>query len=69
VLREVYHWRQDYFGVLILLQRRSQWPSGLRHKLSVLSRTLGSWVQIPLEAQLFVLCAFILCVGRDLASG
>jgi hypothetical protein len=29
---------------------RSQWPRGLRHELSSLARTLGSWVGIQLEA-------------------
>jgi hypothetical protein len=28
---------------------RSQWPRRLSHELSSLSRTLGSWVPIPLE--------------------
>jgi hypothetical protein len=45
-------------------RRRSQWPRGLR-----LTRTLGSWVRIPLEAWMFVLCAFILCVGRGFTTG
>jgi hypothetical protein len=30
--------------------RRSQWPRGLRHELSSLAHTLGSWVRIPIEA-------------------
>jgi hypothetical protein len=29
---------------------RSQWPRGLRHELSSLARTLGSWVGIPFRA-------------------
>jgi hypothetical protein len=33
---------------------RSQWPSGLRHELSSLVRTLGSWVQILLKAWMSV---------------
>jgi hypothetical protein len=41
---------------------RSQWPRGLRHELSPLARTLGSWVRIPLKTWLSVLCAFILFV-------
>jgi hypothetical protein len=28
----------------------SQWPRGLRHELSLLSRMLGFWVRIPLKA-------------------
>jgi hypothetical protein len=38
----------------MLLFRRSQWPRGLRHELSSLSRTLGSWVRIPLKAWMSV---------------
>jgi hypothetical protein len=41
---------------------RSQRPRGLRHELPSLTRTLGSWVRIPLEAWMSVLCAFILCL-------
>jgi hypothetical protein len=40
---------------------RSQWPRGLRHELSSLARTLGSWVRIPLKIWMSV-CAFILCL-------
>jgi hypothetical protein len=40
---------------------RSQWLRGLRHELSSPARTLGSWVQIPLEAWMSV-CAFLLCL-------
>jgi hypothetical protein len=39
---------------------RSQWLRGLRHEISWLARTLGSWFQIPLKARMSV-CAFILC--------
>jgi hypothetical protein len=47
----------------------TQWPRGLRHELSSVARTLGSWVRIQLKAWMSVLCAFILCVGRGLATG
>jgi hypothetical protein len=40
---------------------QSQWPHSLRHELSLLAQTLGSWVRIPLKAWMSVLCAFILC--------
>jgi hypothetical protein len=33
----------------------SQWPRGLRHELSSLARTLGSWVRIQLKAWMSVL--------------
>jgi hypothetical protein len=36
----------------------SQWPCGLKHELSSLARTLGSWVRIPLEVWMSS-CAFI----------
>jgi hypothetical protein len=36
-------------------------PRGLRHELSLLARTLGSWVRIPLKTWMFVR-AFILCL-------
>jgi hypothetical protein len=47
---------------------RSQWPRGLRHEISSLARTLGSWVRIPLETWMsaFILC---LCAGSGLAIG
>jgi hypothetical protein len=34
--------------------RRSHWPCGLRHGPSLLTRTLGSWVLIPLKAWMSV---------------
>jgi hypothetical protein len=48
---------------------RAQWPRGRRHELSSLTRTLGSWVRVPFKAWMSVLFAFILRVGRDLATG
>jgi hypothetical protein len=51
---------------------RSQWPPGLRHKLSSPAQTLGSWVRIPLEAWMYV-CVYsvcvVLCVGSGLSTG
>jgi hypothetical protein len=41
------------------LNRRTRWPRGLRHALFSLTRTLGSWARIPLEAWMSV---FILCL-------
>jgi hypothetical protein len=38
------------FRMLRCFRSRSQWPHGLRHDLSSLTRTLGSWVRIPLKA-------------------
>jgi hypothetical protein len=45
------HWSWCSFiaGINSLLCR-SQWPRGLRHELSSLARTLGSWVQIRPKA-------------------
>jgi hypothetical protein len=51
---------------------RSQWPRGLRHEMSSPAWTLGSWVQILLEAWMFVCLysVFVLsCVGSGLATG
>jgi hypothetical protein len=41
---------------------RSQWPRGLKHELSSPARTLGSWVQIPLEAWMSLCCVVLFCV-------
>jgi hypothetical protein len=49
------------FIAQIVNERRSQWQRGLRHELSSLARTLGSWVRIPLKAWMSV-CAFTLCL-------
>jgi hypothetical protein len=38
----------------------SQWPRGVRHELSLLARTLGSWVRIPLEAWMSA-CVYSVC--------
>jgi hypothetical protein len=49
-------------------------PSGLRHVLSSLARTLGSLVRIPLRAWMFGVCMCLfcicvfLCLGRGLAT-
>jgi hypothetical protein len=53
---------------------RSEWPRGLRHELSSLARTLGSWVRIPPKVLMSVcFCSvfvFVLsCVGSGLATG
>jgi hypothetical protein len=48
---------------------------GLRHELSSLARTLGSWVRISSKAWMFGVCMRLLCVsvalclGRGLATG
>jgi hypothetical protein len=41
---------------------RSQLPRGLRYKMSSPAQTLGSWVQIPLDAWMSVRisCVFVL---------
>jgi hypothetical protein len=51
---------------------RSQWQRNLKHELSSLARTLGSWVRIPLKAwmSVCVYSVFVLsCVGSGLATG
>jgi hypothetical protein len=50
---------------------RSQWPRGLRLELSSSAPTLRSWIQIPLEAWMFVCIysdCFVLCVGSGLTT-
>jgi hypothetical protein len=46
--------------------------NGLRHKLSSLARTLGSWIPNPLKAwmymRLFCVCV-VLCLGSGLETG
>jgi hypothetical protein len=72
-----YDWSYGNFTVKTVIQKvkllfigpvlficRPQWPSGLRHLLSLAARKLGSWVRIPLQAWMCVrvfLCCFILC--------
>jgi hypothetical protein len=48
--------------------RRSQWPRGLRHEPSPPTRTLGSWVRIPLEAWMSV-CIYSVCAVLYIGSG
>jgi hypothetical protein len=53
-------------------KRRSQYPRGLRHEPSSPAPTLGSWVQILLQAgmSVCVYSVFVLsCVGSGLATG
>jgi hypothetical protein len=40
---------------------RWQWSRGLRHELSSLARTLGSWILIPLKAWMSCELPFCLC--------
>jgi hypothetical protein len=51
-----------YNGQYVLMISRSQWPRGLRHELSSLARTLGSWARILFKAWMSVLCVFIVFV-------
>jgi hypothetical protein len=65
---------QDDVAKIILDPTGTQahhWPRGVRHELSSVARTLGSWVLIPLKVwisacdySLFVLS----CVGSGLAT-
>jgi hypothetical protein len=47
---------------------RTQWPRGLRHELSSLALTLGSWVRIPLEAWMSVCVYSEFVLGSGLAT-
>jgi hypothetical protein len=55
------HWSICSFHHVNQPNSRSQWPRGLRHEPSSFSRTLGSWIRIPLKEWMSV-CAFILCL-------
>jgi hypothetical protein len=44
------------------------WPRGLRHELSSLARTLGSWVRISLEAWMSVCVYSVFVFGSGLAT-
>jgi hypothetical protein len=46
------------FSLCIIFKSRSQWPSGLRHELSSLARTLGSWVRILLKGMDVCVCVY-----------
>jgi hypothetical protein len=58
--------------VTIRWLRRSRWPRGLRHELASPAHTLGSWVRIPVKAQMsmcvYSVCA-VLCAGSGRATG
>jgi hypothetical protein len=66
------HYEISAFCTHRLFMRGSQWLRGLRHELSSLARTLGSWVRIPLQAWMSV-CVYSVCVvlhvGSRLATG
>jgi hypothetical protein len=56
------------------LERRSkylpiQWTRGLRHELSSLDRTLGSWVRIPLETWMSVCVYSVFVLDSGVATG
>jgi hypothetical protein len=63
------------YCVSIKLGGRSQYQRGLKHELSSLSRTLGSWVRISVMAWMFGVCIglfcvrVVLCLGRGFATG
>jgi hypothetical protein len=63
VCRRVFlrQWSNLSFEKLIV-GRWSQWPRGLRHEMSLPTRTLGSWDRTPFKAWMFV---FILCLCVD----
>jgi hypothetical protein len=55
ILFHLRHYKHSYTSY----RCRPRWPRGLRHELSSLARTLGSWVRISLKAWMSVF-AFIL---------
>jgi hypothetical protein len=48
---------------------QSQFPRGLRHELSSLALTLGSWVRIPLKAWMSACVYSVFVLGSGLATG
>jgi hypothetical protein len=51
----MYVWvRNSYSESVSIIFSLSQWPRGLRHEMSLPSRTPGWWVWIPLKAQMYV---------------
>jgi hypothetical protein len=69
-----YHWphsRMIQYDKVRANASRSRWRRGLRHELSSLTRTLGSWVRIPFKAwmSVSVYSVFVLfCVDSGLAT-
>jgi hypothetical protein len=64
----------EYSYIILVMweqARRSEWPHVLRHELSSLARTLGSWVRIQLKAWMSV-CVYsvfvLFCVGGGLET-
>jgi hypothetical protein len=60
--------RHFHFVVGIICRCRSHWTWGVRHELSLLARTLGSWVWIPLRAWMSV-CVYSVCIVLCVGSG
>jgi hypothetical protein len=52
-----------------ILNSRSQWPRGLRKEVSSPARTLGSLVQIPLNAWMFVCLYSVFVLGSGPVTG
>ena len=55
-------------GKIIQMNRRSQWPRGLRRRFTA-ARLLRSWVRIPPRAWMFVCCEYCVLSGRGLCDG
>jgi hypothetical protein len=64
---KITYWFQDFI-IINYWSHRSQWMRGLRHELSLLSRTLGSWVRITLKAWMSV-CVYSMFVLSCIRSG
>jgi len=58
----------ELLGKVIQMNRRSQWPRGLRRR-STAARLLRSWVRIPPRAWMFVCCECCVLSGRGLCDG
>jgi hypothetical protein len=62
-------WTLLYLIKVKIRRFRSQRQRGLSHELSSFSRTLGSWIRIPLKAWVSVLCLFCVCVRYRSCDG
>jgi hypothetical protein len=57
------------YGTSLTMSCRSQWSRCLRHELSSLAETLGSWVRILLEPWISGCVYSVFVLGSGLATG
>jgi hypothetical protein len=54
--------------ILSITLSRSQWQRSLKHELSSIALTLGSWVRIPFEAWMSICVYSVFVLGSGLAT-